>query len=137
MAGSGVLGIDVALPEEFPRGYPLGRAFGTAEFAKALKLCAGNCALTAALLWSLKEAAVKAVGLGFHCFDPLEVEANFSATQCDGLLFQVRAGRPIGVRAFREGGGWLAVAYSPSSQIAPSHHTGRPIGLDEDNHGLH
>ncbi len=69
----GACGIDSARPEEFCGGYPLHRAFRDEEFPAILELTEGNREDAAAILWSAKEAAVKALGCGFHLLDPLEV----------------------------------------------------------------
>ena len=53
----------------------MARAFRPAELDWARPLSGGDTAGAAALLWALKEAAVKALGVGFHLLDPLAVEA--------------------------------------------------------------
>ena len=72
---TGQVGVDAALPSEFEESYPWARAFRPAELAWARPLAGGDTAGAAALLWALKEAAVKALGVGFHLLDPLAVEA--------------------------------------------------------------
>jgi hypothetical protein len=66
----------------------------------------------AALIWSVKEASVKATGAGFHLFDPLEVRVGFSLCREQGILFEVSAGRPISACARAEGRGWVSVAWT-------------------------
>ncbi|MGB5618084.1 MAG: 4'-phosphopantetheinyl transferase superfamily protein [Desulfobacterales bacterium] len=51
-----------------------------------------NTARAAALIWSLKEAAVKATGTGFNCYDPLEVRVANPRPGGQGILFDVWAG---------------------------------------------
>ena len=58
------------MPAEFEAGYPMARAFRPAELDWARPLSGGNTSGAAALLWSLKEAAVKALGVGFHFHRP-------------------------------------------------------------------
>ena len=72
---AGQVGVDAALPSEFEEGYPMARAFRPAELDWARPLSGGDTAGAAALLWALKEAAVKALGVGFHVLAPLAVEA--------------------------------------------------------------
>ena len=70
---AGQVGVDAALPSEFEENYPWARAFRPAELDWARPLTGGDTAGAAALLWALKEAAVKALGVGFHLLDPLAV----------------------------------------------------------------
>ena len=72
---AGQVGVDAALPSEFEENYPWARAFRPAELDWARPLTGSDTAGAAALLWALKEAAVKALGVGFHLLDPLAVEA--------------------------------------------------------------
>ncbi len=104
------VGLDVALPSEFEEGYPWARAFRSAEFDWARPLCLGETALAAALLWALKEAAVKALGVGFNFLDPLEVEALSPRSWQGGWRVSVKAGRILPAWARPERGGWLAIA---------------------------
>jgi len=107
---AGQVGLDVALPSEFEEDYPWARAFRSAEFDWARPLCLGETALAAALLWALKEAAVKALGIGFHFLDPLEVEALSPRPWQGGWRVSVKAGRILPAWARPERGGWLAIA---------------------------
>ena len=79
LAPTGQVGVDAALPSEFEAGYPLARAFRAVELDWARPLSGGDTAGAAALLWALKEAAVKALGVGFHLLDPLAVEVSTPA----------------------------------------------------------
>jgi phosphopantetheinyl transferase (holo-ACP synthase) len=67
------IGIDVAEAAEFAGDYPVHRVFHPEELQHAVKLTGGDRAMACALLWSVKEAAVKALGCAFHRVDPLQV----------------------------------------------------------------
>ncbi|MBW1775653.1 MAG: 4'-phosphopantetheinyl transferase superfamily protein, partial [Deltaproteobacteria bacterium] len=95
MCGEGSVGIDVAYPDEFAGGYPFGRAFSPEELDCAGGLCRNDRARGAALIWSVKEASVKATGAGFHLFDPLDVRVGIFLFREQGILFEVSADRPI------------------------------------------
>jgi phosphopantetheinyl transferase len=110
MSGRGSVGIDVAYPEEFRGAYPFGRAFSAEEMACAGALCPGDTARGAALMWAVKEAAVKATGAGFNFFDPLEVRVGPPLYKEQCVLFEVTADRPISTWVRTEGKGWLSVA---------------------------
>ena len=112
MCSEGSVGIDVAYPDEFAGGYPFDRAFSPEELDCAGGLCHNDRARGAALIWSVKEASVKAIGVGFHLFDPLEVRVGISLFRQQGFLFKVSAGRPISAWAREEGQGWVSVARS-------------------------
>jgi hypothetical protein len=107
---TGQVGVDAAMPAEFEAGYPMARAFRPAELDWARSLCGGNTAGTAALLWTLKEAAVKALGVGFHFLDPLAVEVVSPRPWQGGVRVLVQAGRILPAWARPEAGGWLAFA---------------------------
>jgi phosphopantetheinyl transferase len=110
MSGSGSIGIDVAYPEEFAGGYPFARAFRPEELDCASALCPNNIPRGAALIWSAKEATVKATGAGFNLLDPLEVRVGTPLFREQGILFQVSAGRAISAWVRKEGWGWLSMA---------------------------
>ncbi|OGR26417.1 MAG: hypothetical protein A2139_10285 [Desulfobacca sp. RBG_16_60_12] len=110
MAPAGQVGVDLALPSEFEESYPWARAFQPAELAWARPLNGGDIAGAAALLWALKEAAVKALGVGFHLLDPLAVEAVSPRPWQGGVQVAVQAGRILPAWARPEAGGWLAIA---------------------------
>ncbi|MBW1942180.1 MAG: 4'-phosphopantetheinyl transferase superfamily protein [Deltaproteobacteria bacterium] len=112
MCSEGSVGIDVAYPDEFAGGYPFGRAFSPEELDCAGGLCHNDRALGAALIWSVKEASVKATGAGFHFLDPLDVRVGISLFREQGILFEVSADRPISAWARAEGHGWIAVAWT-------------------------
>jgi phosphopantetheinyl transferase len=67
------LGIDVALAEEFQGNYPVHRVFHPEELHHALRVAGGDLAQASALLWSVKEAVVKALGCAFHLVEPRHV----------------------------------------------------------------
>jgi len=110
LAGSGRIGLDAALAAEFAAPYPLARVFGEAEWALARRLTQGDSGSAAALLWSLKEASVKALGVGFHRLDFLEVEVQDLMAHREGILCTVKARSCLPAWARTIPGGWLALA---------------------------
>ena len=110
MTCTGQVGVDAAMPSEFEASYPWARAFRPAELDWARPLAGGATAGAAALLWSLKEAAVKALGVGFHFLDPLAVEVESPRPWQGGWRVWVKAGRILPAWARPEAGGWLAIA---------------------------
>ena len=64
------IGIDAAARAEFCGDYPIDRVFHRQELRHALICADGDEPMAAALLWSIKEAAVKALGCAFHFLDP-------------------------------------------------------------------
>ena len=108
------LGIDAALPEEFDAPYPAHRVFGRDELDRALRLCGGGLREASALLWSAKEAAVKALGCGFHFFGPLEVKVEKIRPARRGFLFLLDAGICVPVRTQRHGRLWVSIAWIES-----------------------
>ena len=110
MCGTGSVGIDVAYPEEFTGSYPFARAFRPEELDFTRELCHNDTTQGAALIWSVKEASVKATGAGFNRFDPLEVRVGDPLLKEQGILFEVVADRPISAWVKAEGRGWLSVA---------------------------
>ncbi|MBW1841971.1 MAG: 4'-phosphopantetheinyl transferase superfamily protein [Deltaproteobacteria bacterium] len=110
MCSKGRVGIDVAYPEEFSGDYPFARAFNPEELDAAGAICPDDTARGAALLWSVKEASVKATWAGFNRLDPLEVRVGPPLFREKGVLFEVLADRPILAWARAEAKGWLSVA---------------------------
>ena len=106
----GHVGIDVASPVEFMGYYPYARAFRGAEFRLAKGFCEGYPQRAAALLWSLKEATVKAFGCGFNLMAPLDIEAKSFRLWEKGLLFEMKAKEPVSAWARPLGQAWLAIA---------------------------
>jgi phosphopantetheinyl transferase len=117
------IGIDAAGTDEFSKEYPFGRVFHIEELQQALQLTGGDLKKASALLWSVKEAAVKSLGCAFHLVDPLQICVSSSAVEKDGrhsftvsLLgkalerFPMLAGRHIVVRSLFLEDMWLSVA---------------------------
>lgn len=106
------VGIDAASPEEFKDPYPFSRVFRGNEWAEASEFCRGDSMEAAALLWSLKEAAVKALGRGFHDLDPLDVIAGPPQPVDRGWRFRVIAGStPLSAWSSREHEPWVSIAF--------------------------
>ena len=106
------IGIDAAGTDEFPTEYPFHRIFRREELQHALRLAGGDLEKASALLWSVKEAAVKALGCAFHLVDPRQICVYPSAEEKDGwyiftvclsgkalVRFPMMAGRCISVRS--------------------------------------
>jgi hypothetical protein len=111
LAGEGRVGVDAAREADFEPPYPYSRAFGKEEWDWAARLCQGRTASAAALLWAAKEAAVKALGTGFHTVDPLDLEVARLAPAWEGLGLVVRrASGEVHAWARALGDGWLALA---------------------------
>ncbi len=110
MAGKGQVGVDAAREADFEPPYPYSRAFGTAEWDWARRYCQGRTTSAAALLWAAKEAAVKALGVGFHTLDPLDLEVTQGSLAWEGISLMVETPKPVSVWARRLADGWLALA---------------------------
>ncbi len=82
--GTSCCGIDVAGAAEFAGGYPFHRAFHDEELRLAGRCIGLNQQEKAAMLWSAKEAVVKALGCGFHLIGPLDVEIGHLRPTDDG-----------------------------------------------------
>ena len=67
------IGIDVAGTDEFQGEYPFHRVFHPQELQHALRMAGGDLEKASALLWSIKEAVVKALGCAFHLVDPRQI----------------------------------------------------------------
>jgi phosphopantetheinyl transferase (holo-ACP synthase) len=115
------MGIDVAEAAEFRGEYPFHRVFNAQEFQHVLKLAGGDLEKASALLWSVKEAVVKALGCAFHFVDPLQIHVYPSIEEDDGFTFPVRlSGKalarvptgagPLWVRSFPLVKMWLSIA---------------------------
>ena len=78
------IGIDVAGTDEFQREYPFHRVFHPQELQHALRLAGGDLEKASALLWSIKEAVVKALGCAFHLVDPRQITVYPSAAGAEG-----------------------------------------------------
>ncbi|MHC1745070.1 MAG: 4'-phosphopantetheinyl transferase superfamily protein [Syntrophobacteraceae bacterium] len=104
------VGIDVASRNDFVGRYPYHRAFGPEELTLATGCIGHDLPSVAAGLWAIKEAAVKAVGTGFHGFDPRDVRVRSLDARAGGYLSHVRVGLTCPVWLSSEGAGWLALA---------------------------
>jgi len=129
------IGIDVATADEFQGAYPVRRVFHDQELHHALKLTKGDVAEALALVWSVKEAVVKALGCAFHLVAPREVHIAPSIGEGSGPVFPVYlSGKaliryPLGVvgsiwvRSFFRDTMWLSIALLGSQS---------PCGYGED-----
>ncbi len=87
------VGLDVTSPRQFSGPYPFLRVFGASEWEIALGLVSGRSLDAAALLWGAKEAAVKALGVGFHMQDPSEITVSNARSRDEGTLLTLSVGR--------------------------------------------
>jgi hypothetical protein len=120
------IGIDVAGTDEFQREYPFHRIFHPQELQHALRLAGGDSEVASALLWSIKEAVVKALGCAFHLVDPRQITVYPSAEGAVGgnggytfpvglsgkalVRFPIAAGRSLWVRSLPQRKMWLSIA---------------------------
>jgi hypothetical protein len=117
------IGIDAAGTEEFQKEYPFQRVFQPEELHHALKLAGGDLAEASALLWSIKEAVVKALGCAFHLVDPRQITVYPSEGMSGGgytfpvglsgkalARFPLAAGRTLWVRSLPQRKMWLSIA---------------------------
>jgi hypothetical protein len=105
VSATGQVGVDAAREADFVPPYPYSRAFGPQEWDWAWRHCRGRSESAAALLWAAKEAAVKALGVGFHTMDPLDLEVSPGAPAGEGLQLVVQASEPMGPGLARSGPG--------------------------------
>ena len=121
------IGIDVAGTDEFQREYPFHRVFHPQELHHALRLTGGDLEKASALLWSIKEAVVKALGCAFHLVDPRQITVYPSAGGTVGgdggytfpvglsgkalVRFPIAAGRSLWVRSLPQRKMWLSIAH--------------------------
>ena len=116
------MGIDVAEAVEFQGEYPFHRVFNGAELRHVLNLTGGDLAKASALLWSVKEAVVKALGCAFHVVHPLQVHVDPPIKGDEEFTFPVRlsgkalarfpihAGVSLWARSFPRAEMWLSIA---------------------------
>lgn len=117
------IGIDVAAADEFQGEYPVHRVFHYQELHHAVRLTGGDGAKASALLWSIKEAVVKALGCAFHLVAPLQVHVSPAVEEGDGgytfpvwlsgqalARYPMAAGRSLWVRSFPQEKMWLSIA---------------------------
>ena len=128
------IGIDVAESHEFQGKYPFYRVFHPQELEHALKPAGEDLKKAAALLWTIKEAAAKALGCAFHLVDPRQMivypstgraagETTGRAVKENGVYhfsvelsgkaakrFPMAPGRALRVRSFSHGKTWLSIA---------------------------
>jgi phosphopantetheinyl transferase (holo-ACP synthase) len=117
------IGIDVAGTDEFSQEYPFQRVFNAQELQHAMGLASGDLNKAGAMLWSIKEAAVKALGCAFHLVDPQQICVYPLAAEEDGwyistvclsgkalVRFPMMASRCILVRSLFQEKMWLSIA---------------------------
>jgi len=120
------IGIDVAGGDEFHGEYPFDRVFNPQELQRALRLADGDLENASALLWSIKEAVVKAIGCAFHLVDPRQIivyPLAGGATEGNGAYifpvglsgkpvvpFPIAAGRSLWVRSLPKEKIWISIA---------------------------
>ncbi|MFH0725772.1 MAG: 4'-phosphopantetheinyl transferase superfamily protein [Pseudomonadota bacterium] len=116
------IGIDAAGTDEFQKNYPFHRVFNDRELHHILSLVDGDLGSASALLWSIKEAVVKAIGCAFHLVDPLQISVHSLTSEGGfGYTFPVRLSRkalmrfpigtgPIWVRSFPLAKMWISIA---------------------------
>ena len=120
------VGIDVAGTDEFNREYPIHRVFHPQELQHSLRLAGGDLQEASALLWSVKEAVVKAVGCAFHLVDPRQITVYPSADGVAGegggyifpvglsgkaqVRFPIAANRSLWVHSLPQRNMWLSIA---------------------------
>lgn len=111
VSARGKVGLDLALATDFAPPYPYARVFGPKEWGWALTYCQGRPSWAGALLWAAKEAAAKALGLGFHRWPPVAFGVDPPLRETEGLFLTVRVqNTPIAAWASPLEEGWLALA---------------------------
>jgi phosphopantetheinyl transferase len=120
------IGIDAAGSDEFEGEYPFHRVFHPQELQHALQLAGEDLEKASALLWSVKEAVVKALGCAFHLVDPRQVVVYPSTGRAAGAdggytfpvglsgkaqaRFPIAACRSLWVRSLPRRKMWLSIA---------------------------
>jgi len=114
------LGVDAASAAEFVPPYPEDRVFTPEERRAALAFCP-EVPDALSLLWSLKEAAAKALGIGFNRVEPIELTAAVFQPTLQGFACEVRAPALIlPALAERLPNGWISVAVAGG--LKPEHY---------------
>jgi phosphopantetheinyl transferase (holo-ACP synthase) len=120
--GNNKCGIDVARCSEFNNCYPHHRAFLKAELSDAADMTCCEISDSAAMVWSGKEAVVKALGCAFRLVDPLGIRIyvkKFEGDICwssaellgSGINTSSVSAEPgIVVKSRRHGNDWLSIA---------------------------
>jgi phosphopantetheinyl transferase len=124
------IGVDAACAVEFAGDYPLYRVGSRDEYAVVGPLTGGDRSEAVALIWSVKESYVKALGCGFHLFDPLQVRLGNMSREGQALSFIV---------SLSEKGRERVSAYSSRGSNCPriESSTGASLGLPlEDPIGI-
>jgi phosphopantetheinyl transferase len=117
------IGIDVAETDEFQGDYPFHRVFNAQELQHVVRLAGGDVEKASALLWSIKEAVVKALGCGFHLVEPRDITVHPAVEKGGEYTFPVclsrkalerlpmSAGRSLWVRSLPQAKMWLSIAF--------------------------
>ena len=116
------LGIDAARAAEFGVTYPRERVFTNAELTllrSRFSVVRGGSEVLA-LAWACKEAAVKALGVGFHHCEPRDVVGVDCHTQGDMFGVRMRAAcrnrhSDVDCVAWIEAGSWIVVGLARAS----------------------
>lgn len=120
----GSVGIDATDAGEFAGNYPFDRVFHREELDRADAVTESNRLESAALLWSAKEAIVKALGCGFHLIDPIDMHivpvgsgrgaarARVSFSDRTKARFQALHNATVRVACFQENNVWVSIAVS-------------------------
>ena len=115
------VGIDATEAVEFQGKYPFQSVFHAQEIQHVLRLAGGELREAAALIWSAKEAVVKALGCAFHFVDPLEIHVHPPIEEDSGYTFPVFlsgkalarfpiAEQALWVHSVSQGKMWLSIA---------------------------
>lgn len=121
-SGNSTCGIDVAFPSEFLLSYPYRRAFVDGEIDFLSSVHNFSRPEAASFLWSAKESLVKALGIGFHLCDPLNLfikdarlcgeyfRSIFSISSGLRLKFSFITDLSVWIFTRREGDGFLSLS---------------------------
>lgn len=111
LCAEGEVGLDVALTRDFLPPYPYSRVFRPEEWHWSMNRLKGRSPWAAALLWAAKEAAAKALGVGFYRWPPIAFEVNPPVMETEGLLLAVQVhNNLVATWACPLEEGWLALA---------------------------